>query len=370
MNNMEKCFCTLWDSYIKQNISYYGIDINSEKLFGKYAESECCDLIKKHFEKGGKSSVLDEPREWGFLNSDRCIHTTSLYLLGLALGDLFRTGIYNELHFIKDLNVWYGDDDFMYTWFMTCLFHDAASCIEKNARTNSHKQLLHTLDKKYLNNKFFAKNIIPKRYDAQTIRNYFKFQKRFANEQDHGIIGGTYLFDALLKNYAEHEKRCTRGEAQEIDNELNWCESQKMHYAYVANAIICHNVWTVNSTDLSKMQKYMDNGLEALVIGTNHDKLSITQYSLQFMLCILDTIEPVKKFDKLTVREVLENISIEQNTIADEEKQIRVAWTNKIKRQSEFWLWMKNISNMAEWMRLEISPCNKEGEWCYVTIDF
>ena len=33
--------------------------------------------------------------------------------------------------YIDDLNEWYSDKEYMYSWFLTCLYHDTASCIEK-----------------------------------------------------------------------------------------------------------------------------------------------------------------------------------------------------------------------------------------------
>lgn len=72
----------------------------------------------------------------------------------------------------------------------------------------------------------------------------------------------------------------------------------------------------------------------------------------------------VKRFKKLTAREVLENVSIEQIG-----RQIRVEWTDKIEQQPEFLKWMKNITTAKDWMLVDVSTCKQKEDWCYVTID-
>lgn len=358
----------LWDSFSTLKESYYGIEINVNDLFANDNQKGCSEFIKNHFEEGCKSSALDAPTLWGYFDDRKCIHTVVLYLIGLVLRDEFKDEIKQKLDFIDDLDDWYKESDFLYTWFMTCLYHDAASCIEKNARRNNFKQRLRDLDKKYFRNKSFSScQIVPKRYDEKTVRNYFKFQKKDANEQDHGIIGGCYLFDALIKNYEDHEQRCRSGQERADEAGLCWCESHKLHYAYVADAIITHNMWTVDKNTVpERAEVYSANGLEDLIVSGDEKKLSFKKYPLSFMLCLLDTIEPVKRFERLSPRAVLENVSIDSIG----EKRIRIAWSDKIKREDEFWTWIKNISGMKTWMQVDVSECNREGNWCYVTIDF
>jgi hypothetical protein len=122
-------------------------------------------------------------------------------------------------------------------------------------------------------------------------------------------------------------------------------------------------MWTVNESDEAGVAKYHDLGLDKLIISKEEDKLSIDDYPLNFMLCLLDSIEPVKRFKKLSAREVLENVSIEA-----ENGEITIAWTDKMKKQADFWDWMKNISTMKDWMQVDVSSCEREGEWCYVTV--
>ena len=100
------------------------------------------------------------------------------------------------------------------------------------------------------------------------------------------------------------------------------------------------------------------------ILYTEHseNKLSIKNYPLQFMLCLLDTIEPVKRFAKKsnekihypTPREVLENVLLEFK-----ENGLEVSWKRNISEQPEFEYWKKALEDLQNWMEVR---CNAQGD--------
>lgn len=135
---MEK---SLWEQFGnikyngKTNVSYYNIEIQRNELFQQDANSKCTDFVKKHFKIGQKSEAIvaifrTEEIEKDYYESERPVHTVSLYLLGLSLNAAFDDAIreYLDNNLRGEFKEWY---DFRYTWYLTCLYHDLAFCEEK-----------------------------------------------------------------------------------------------------------------------------------------------------------------------------------------------------------------------------------------------
>jgi len=218
-----------------------------------------------------------------------------------------------------------------------------------------------------LHKTIFASEKIP-RFSKKLVKNYCHYRIS-SGKQDHGIYGGILLYDKLVKNFNSK----TKGHDWKLQTDyvyegLCWRREHLDHFAYVADAIICHNIWTVCSNDTESVKNYKKYHLDELIIdpsSTPEKRLSIEESPLQFMLCLLDTIEPVKRFSRLSAYEVLENISIKVTG----DKSIRIAWNEIIKKESSFWDWMKNISGLKDWMLVDISQCQQEDDWCFVTIN-
>jgi len=339
--------------------SYYDILIEPEKLFAINEEEcneNCKEFIKIQFAAGQKEDVFNLQFAEKYKNEGKHAHTISLYLLGLYLAGLFKERICCDVNRkippIDKSIEWYNDTDYKYTWFMTSLYHDIASCIEKSDYKNIHELSCENL---FSNPKF-------NRYNKNTVKNYWKYRKH-DNKQDHGIYGGVLLHEKLNDIYGEmtSDKRLPVNE-----NGLVWREEHLDHYKYVADAIVTHNMWTVSSEDKEAVQKYEHAELMELIIDDEKKKLSITDYPLHFMLCLLDTIEPVKRFNNLSPYEVLNSISID--IVKDENGKIEIRWNKTIRQQPQFWDWMKNISTMPEWMNVQVSSCDCSSYECSLTI--
>jgi hypothetical protein len=343
----------LFELFSKISSSYYDIPIQPENLFTR--ADACEEFIHEHFLHGHKSSVFEVDFLERYKQQGKHEHTVSLYLLGLHLQGLFESEIKAYLvKYIPEVGKWYGPKEFKYFWYLTCLYHDAASCVEE--MPNYCDLCCGYCPKRLFINKRVKKAI---QYKMHTITNYCRYRKE-SGKQDHGIYGGMMLYRKLYKNF--QVKTAGRTLPWKDENGLIWRDEQKDVFACVAGAIICHNMWTVSADDAEQVKKYHDMGLDELIISEEEDKRSINDYPLQFMLCLLDTIEPVKRFKKLSALEVLKNVSIEAKN-----REITIAWTARIKEQADFWDWMKNISTLKDWLRVDVSACKQDGE-CTITI--
>ncbi len=90
------------------------------------------------------SSILSKNEDIEKLSANvRSVHMVSLYLLGYALAESFDKDLKKYFSkYIKSLNnkitSWY---DFRYTWFLTALFHDIASCKENIDENNTMENI-------------------------------------------------------------------------------------------------------------------------------------------------------------------------------------------------------------------------------------
>lgn len=317
-----------------------------------FKKKDCLVFIQNHFEGGNKAEALNFPFQKEFENNGKHQHTVALYFLGLHLYDMFNEKLQEKLRtliLIDELDNWY---DFKYTWFLTCLYHDTASCIE-----NLHRGFF-CLSKKrhwtYYLGKFDIRhtpyNHIPLRKGASLVRfseslvkNYF-YYRMDRGVLDHGIIGGYYLFDRLYKNFREQTKNNDLNEGKNlIKNGLSYRIEHLDHFAYIADAIICHNLWCAYEPKV--IETYKEYGLDPLIIGgdvlnnelfqVKYKRLNVKDYPLQFLLCLLDSIEPVKRFSGkngcgISAYEVLNRVSIEKA----ENGVIKIEWSPWLKMQN------------------------------------
>lgn len=358
---------TLFEAFQELKKSYYDVVIDATTLFPVYSQKdncECKEFIKEHFERGNKKKAFDIDFWEKYCDQGKHTHTTALYLLGMLFESLFYSKIKADLE-KKKINAegWYNKTEFLYTWYLTCLYHDTASCIEKtdggkliccNDCIKQMKSYKEFIDKK---------NIL--RFSENLIQNYCRYRVEHGS-LDHGIYGGMMLFERLLLNFREQTKGHDWRQAPElIKSGLTWRMEHPDHFAYVADAIICHNMWTVRNEDRQEAKCYRKYHLDELIIevSSNCDnRLSVDDYPLHFMLCFLDTIEPVKRFSELSAYEVLNNISINWDNM------VEIGWHRKIEQKKGFSKWKENILGLDKWMCVNVSQHAGEAGWRYIAI--
>ena len=346
---------SLYDDFSNIPKGYYGIKINVDELFDNERALHNCNLfIQKHFTAGCKKGVLDITENYTneYELRGKQVHTVSLYLLGLHLMKLFNKTLKEKIEFlIPSKDKWY---DYYYTWYLTCLYHDIASVIERNKEFLSETE---EIAKTQLYDE--DKNLF--RFDRDIILKYQKYRSN-KGRVDHGVFGGISFFNRIKASF-EKETFGHDWQAEPVYNKhnLKWRLEHIKHFAYIADAICCHNIWL--AVDSAAKKEYQEKGLDELCVENHTDKLSFREYPLQFILCLLDTIEPVKRFSDMKPKDVLENISIKSTGTT-----ITIEWTKSIKNNKNFFRWLDSICSLDEWMKLNVKSCECNGETCKIKI--
>lgn len=337
----------------------------------------CKEFISKHYKLGGKDECMMFDFLSKYLSEGKHLHTVSLYLMGMAF--IERNLIVQrkiEQHLLcflsqQEYDDWYKQDknnvsyNYLYTWYLTALYHDVASCIERakipenpTERQKNLEYYLGELDITYspYGNFPYRKNNIPQRFSENLIKNYFYYRAN-SGSCEHGILAGYLFFDRFVKNFLKNwnPKEC----CPKVSNGLVWHMEQISHAAYVGDAIICHNLWMSDNAEI-----YRAYGLSQLLY-TEHseNKLSIKNYPLQFMLCLLDTIEPIKRFAKkpyegdMEPKDVLSNIYLEFGNDG-----MIVRWDDKIKMTEKakeaFRKWYDALERLESWIDVQCKEIN------------
>lgn len=356
---------SLFEHYSEQKRSYYGIGCNAEDLFTdntEVSQKRCLKFLNQHYESGRKIGLLNNDLYDKYAQHGKHLHTVSLYLLGSVLLSLFQERLSNVLkEFVPNYPFWGNDDDsnFQYIWFLPAMYHDFASCAELGTilanDSSCHRSLkFHLGNHNVLYSPYchfpYKMGDLPSRFSPELIENYF-YYRACQGKCEHGIIAGYLFFDHFVKNYFKTVPCKVPDENGNMGwDGLNWNIGHLTFAAYAADAIICHNIWLGGNAE---KDNYTQFGLTPLLYNDHpENKLSVEKYPLQFMLCLLDTIEPIKRFgDSLLPKEILQGIKL----IFDEKKQqLSFSWNDKIEKCREFEKWREGIVNMCDWMHVSV----------------
>lgn len=335
----------------------------------------CKEFISKHYKLGGKDECMMFDFLDKYLSEGKHLHTVSLYLVGMTFienNSAIQKRIEQSLQTFlpqQEYDGWYKQDNkvsynYLYTWYLTALYHDVVSCIEQakirenpTERQKNLEYYLGELDITYspYSNFPYRKNNIPQRFSENLIKNYFYYRAN-SGSCEHGILAGYLFFDRFVKNFLKNWD--AKDYCPKVSNGLTWDTGQISHAAYVTDAIICHNLWMSNNAEL-----YRAYGLSPLLY-TEHseNKLSIKNYPLQFMLCLLDTIEPIKRFAKnpyegdMEPKDILSHVYLEFGDYG-----MIVRWDDKIKENKQpFHKWHDAIEGLQSWMDVQCKEINMD----------
>ena len=314
------------------------------------------DFIKEYFNYGGKSMVVaDLVNE---MEPMRHTHTVSAYFLGL----LIKQNICPDLEILSN-----SESDsyrFDYLWFLVCLFHDMGYAQEndwmykfryKNDAKEFKKQYKEVFINKFprsfvyddlgiifcaphlfresfssqgisqiSNNSYIRYNngyeIKRSRYSRDTVLNYLEYCKMSEEikHYDHGIVGGLWLYDSLIKNhYKQYSVEKEKNKNISLDNfissdNLHFCKEQWRIFAYLADCIMSHNMWpATNKTN----ELYGRCGLNELMLG-QYKTIKFLENPILFLLAVADTLEPIKIYSGIGLSdiEIWNGISIQINS--------------------------------------------------------
>ena len=193
-----------------------------------------------------------------------------------------------------------NNDNFLYAWLTVCLYHDFGYYVDhkKYSNISNLSNIINSLEC----NIFMSGAL--SRYSPELYHKYYadryKTNKKNGDFEigDHGILGGIVLYDLINR-----ESSC---EYCYFDENLCFC-------------IMEHNIWKQKKDyPLSSPYHWIDK--------SNFVKIDSQKEPLLFLLSLVDTIEPTKKFSKYKDSDSSSDKSIFPKTIA---KSIKINVTNK-----------------------------------------
>ena len=270
------------------NIKDFILDVYREsELWNYYSDNtitkqdicktnDCRVFIEFFFGASGKedcmSSLIKDLKD---LSDERCQHIVYVFLLGV--------GIYHKEEKLKEridsqidnYRKKYGcksDVNFLFVWFLCCLFHDLGYVKEESDDINWDFNM----------NEIGSSVGIPKFYRGTT-KKYLKYIKDKYKKIDHGIYSGITMFKSLCE--IRHNK--------EIQNKIMWEKELIPIYNISSWVVLCHNIWLQEKETIDAIlyQKY---GLDSLIYKKGELKILPDKSPLFFFFCLIDSIEPIK----------------------------------------------------------------------------
>lgn len=386
--------------------NYYNVSFGNP--FGNNQAS--INFIKDFFKAGGKEIAI----EMDWMDTEvkrRSTHSIYVYFLGLLL--------YRAIGEKLEIKSEYGENyDFSYLWYIVCLAHDygyeyevkqiseikldswcryylnylennikSANCELKRFglfRPNrdlfykfmgyditgydtcettqmlmmnggnqyTRKQLMLNEEIEYTNGLKVKSGI----YTKEIKNRYFQYRLYHFNCIDHGIIGADKLYNGLVKNYCSKFKQCQ----EPVDfnnfvfNNLHFCVEQFKIFRYISDCIASHNIWY--ASDRSSKMFYVNFGLNSLLYKKNR-KISYEKNPLFFLLCLADSLEPVKRGNESDAQQILEQIKVDYCHISKIVKiTIRSNWSNSERGKQ----YIRNVKELTTWLDIKIECINWE----------
>lgn len=391
---MKTLYETISNYYKYNNIdwNYYLNDLAFPKNI-----NDARKFIDDFFAYGGKSYLIRDILQ----ESDplRINHTLSVFFIGL----LIKNSSFRDLKIIdNDQNEIF---EFSYLWFLVSLFHDMGYIQEKDwtykfdyRKKSKDFEKIMKENKIYYNHSFYkylpftayydlgitfpipsryiryhtstvrTKHEIPyyngisfnngttikkSMYTRETIFNYLEYCKMNPeiNHYDHGIVGGLWLYDSLVKNYCLSFSRNKSANFNDFYvDDLHFSITQFPIFAYLADCIISHNMWF--ATDDYTIEQYEKYGLKQL-IPPYAQPVQFNRNPILFILALADTLEPIKTCSNLDISplDVLNNIECEFNY-----KQIIL----KFKNNDMFNKMTDKIKGLNNWLDVNIKICDSK----------
>lgn len=393
---METLYETISNYYKYNNIdwNYYLNDLAFPKNI-----NDTRKFIDDFFAYGGKSYLIHDILQ----ESDplRINHTLSVFFIGL----LIKNSSFHDLKIIdNDQNEIF---EFSYLWFLVSLFHDMGYIQEKDwtykfdyRKKSKDFEKIMKENKIYYNHSFYkylpftayydlgitfpvpsryvkyhtptvrTKHEIPyyngisfnngttikkSMYTRETIFNYLEYCKMNPeiNHYDHGIVGGFWLYDSLIKNYYLSFSRNKSANFNDFYvDDLHFSITQFPIFAYLADCIISHNMWF--ATDDYTIEQYEKYGLKQLT-PLYAQPIQFNRNPILFILALADTLEPIKTCSDLDISplDVLNNIECEFNY-----KQIILTF----KSNDMFNKMIGKINGLNNWLEVHIRINDKNNQ--------
>lgn len=241
---------------------------------------------------------------------ERFSHTVSLYLLGIQVAESIGFEQFN-------LPMWdkCSQRNFLHHWATICLYHDIAYCIEHN-KEKFIPEKNQTLD--VISDNLGLKYNLSSKDTTGIIERYYHYRITAAEPTiDHGIISAMMLYDSLLKRDNEMEE--ISKSAIMVCEKPMYGEENKSNILKYSLDIARHNMWFASNSD--DIEKYESLGLNDLIVGSdNSRKISFTKEPMLFLLCLIDTIDPIKAYSNKDPEAVVRSVHLMSERVKDELK--------------------------------------------------
>lgn len=311
-------------------------------------------FINNFFKAGSKTYVLDS---WKGTTNEymkmRNVHTVNVFFIGAYLQRIIDENIMIE----SDISSYYS---FSYIWYLACLAHDFGYKYEnyskiylgipntrrfpiyydrkrQNNNWLSRKRWYyeHGIDIVYLHPSFDKRKFVPyniektinnnikynngtiiskPRYSFNVKEGYFYYRLYEMGKLDHGIIGADEFYSRMYVNYIREYMSVAKTKLDSVNfhnfhnkRGLHFCSEQFKIFAYISDCIASHNIF---KADEKTMCTYKNYSLDYL-LPDKYNLISYQDNPLLFILCVADTIEPSKRFNNYTNKDILNLISIE-----------------------------------------------------------
>lgn len=272
----------------KDKWNYYNRDIEAPDLA---CTNSCYNFILEYIKLSKKSNntLVDRIKFLRDKEPKRLRHIVSTFFLGITIyykSDKRKQVIDTKLKEIMTKNEINVESQFCYLWFMTTLFHDLGYYYEVNKDYNCIREPLNNLIG------------VPALYD-QILNSYSCFRKDICDCADHGIVAGKLLYDDLCKirEYEHHKQKNNHKDS----NNLYWGKDLEILYKYVASCISVHNIFFIRDEEGDTNEEYYKKHMPSLVLKSKNSNncyddypINFKEYPLLFLLCFVDSIEPLK----------------------------------------------------------------------------
>ncbi|MCI1741566.1 MAG: hypothetical protein LKI18_04200 [Prevotella sp.] len=349
--------CELYDQVLKSYKKYYDRSPSFNlDILNDFCKCKC--FIKNCIKAGGKdNNYLNDSLD--NLSSSRVKHIVSCFLLGFV----FCENISIKDWIDKKLCVLCHDysknwkDEFSYIWMLICFFHDLGYNVEEGKNVALEEDGVFPP-------RWGAPVFLPRIYTRKAVSAYEKYREQECKVKvDHGIYGGKVCYRKLCEIRRRHD--LSENPPYNLDNmgmmvtttgheslgkaSLIWDKSLERVYACISWTIMCHNMFFVQE-DREEAKYYKAHDLSKFVYKKRARKIRLKDSPFLFLLCLVDTLEPIKKFNTL---EVLKLISLDVDKM-------------KIKLDVES---IRNMGNLDEWKKYRDSV-NGLNDWlCDFQID-
>ena len=269
-----------------------------------FEDNKCKQFIKSYLDEAGKTKtpILDYLND---ISTDRARHILSCFLLGILA--------YEENYYIQNSTDKFMEripttryeskkNQFLYIWMLVCLFHDFGYAIEENKKQITNQDISKLIKQMPTQIKG-----VPRLYSKKLLEKYNIYRCSCFKIIDHGIAGGVQLYHDLC---ALREEK-----SRENYNPLYWGKNLEKDYSVAAWAIACHNIFYDNGKS-AYTSSYKKFGLEKLICSDDKGKykIKIDRHPIYYLLCLVDSIEPIKTFKEFDALKEIELV-FEKNQV-------------------------------------------------------